>query len=84
MISTRKGGIRQEETFRKFELITTHTARRSFATNAYNAKIPTKSIIGITGHKSEREFFKYIKLFSDEQAVSMAENDYFKKNEYRC
>ena len=77
MISTRKGGVRREEIFKKFELITTHTARRSFATNAYNSKIPFKSIMGITGHKSEREFFKYIKLNSDEHAVLMAENPFF-------
>jgi integrase len=77
IIRTRKGGVRKEETFPKFELITTHTARRSFATNAYNAKIPSKSIMGITGHKTEREFLKYIKLSSDEHAILMAENPFF-------
>lgn len=78
VISTRKGGNRQEEAFQKYELITSHTARRSFASNAYKAGIPTKSIMQITGHKTEREFFKYIKLDSDEHAVLMAENPFFK------
>lgn len=77
IIITRKGGVIKEEIFPKFELITSHTARRSFASNAYKAGIPTKSIMQITGHKTEREFFKYIKLNSDEHAVLMADNPFF-------
>jgi integrase len=38
----------------KFKLISTHTARRSFATNLYIADIPAISIMKITGHKTER------------------------------
>jgi len=53
------------------------TARRSFATNAYQAKIPVRSIMQITGHKTEKEFFKYIKLNSDEHAILMADNSFF-------
>lgn len=44
----------------KYELITSHTARRSFATNAYLAGIPAISIMKITGHKTEAAFMKYI------------------------
>ena len=40
--------------------ITTHTARRTFATNQYEAKTPVQWIMKITGHKTESEFYKYI------------------------
>lgn len=43
----------------KHELITTHTCRRSFATNYYKV-IPTTVIMGITGHVKESTFLQYI------------------------
>lgn len=45
--------------FPKHELITTHTCRRSFATNYYK-KISTTVIMGITGHVKESTFLQYI------------------------
>lgn len=54
--------------FKKWELLTTHTARRSFATNEYLAGTPTITIMAITGHKTERAFLKYIKLTPNEHA----------------
>jgi len=62
---------------KKFELICTHTARRSFASNAYKAGIPSISIMKITGHKREETFMKYIKLSLEEHAIKMAENSFF-------
>ena len=52
----------------KHKLIGTHTARRSFATNSYLAEIPTVTIMAVTGHTTEKEFLKYIKLSSVEHA----------------
>ena len=43
----------------KHELITTHTFRRSFATNYYK-HIPTPILMEITGHKKESSFLLYI------------------------
>jgi integrase len=43
----------------KYELITSHTCRRSFATNYYKS-IPTTVIMGITGHVKESTFLQYI------------------------
>ena len=40
--------------------IRTHTARRSFATNAYLAGIPIRDIMQITGHRKTESFLKYI------------------------
>jgi integrase len=43
----------------KWELITTHSFRRSFATNYYK-KIATPVLMGITGHTRESTFLIYI------------------------
>lgn len=77
-----KGGLRVEETFEKWELLTTHTARRSAATNLYLAGFPTLSIMKLTGHKTEKSFMKYIRMSKEDNAYKMAESDYF-KNDYQ-
>lgn len=51
----------------KYELISTHTCRRSFATNLYG-KLPTHAIMAITGHTKESTFLKYIKMTEKENA----------------
>ena len=46
-------------TYKKWELVTSHIGRRSFATNFYG-KIPTTFLINITNHSSEAMFLNYI------------------------
>ena len=46
-------------TFPKWELITSHVMRRSFATNYYG-EMPTALIISITGHNTEAQYLEYI------------------------
>jgi integrase len=46
----------------KYELITTHTARRSFATNLYLQGVRSQTIMAFTGHRTERAFLSYLKL----------------------
>lgn len=62
----------------KYQFIGTHTARRSFATNAYLKGVDVLVIRSITGHTTEREFLKYIKISSDTKANLMAKTDFFK------
>jgi integrase len=45
--------------FKKFDLVTSHIGRRSFATNFYG-KIPTTYLIYVTGHSTETMFLNYI------------------------
>ena len=63
-----RGGKTTFKDFKKYELISSHTARRSFATNAYLAGIPPFVIMGVTGHKTEKAFFEYIKITSQDKA----------------
>ena len=78
VIASTKGGKRHTETFKKFELITTHTARRSFATNAYLQNVPTISIMKITGHRTEKSFLKYIKISQEDNANKLVGHPFFK------
>ena len=61
--------------FPKYELVTSHIGRRSFATNYYGI-IPTSLLIAATGHKSEKEFLGYIGKAEGESAKQLAQ--YFK------
>lgn len=74
-----EGGHRVRHVFKKYELITTHTARRSAATNMYKKGIPTIGLMKITGHKTESSFMTYIKISKEESAKMMAENSFFHK-----
>jgi site-specific recombinase XerD len=66
-------GMRIEKKYPKHEVISTHTARRSFCTNAYKDGIPTLSIMAISGHKTEKAFLKYIKVDGEEHAKKVLE-----------
>lgn len=57
----------------KFEWITTHTARRSFCTNEFLAGSPVKLIMKISGHKTEKDFYKYIRITPEEAGQKMEE-----------
>jgi len=58
--------------FPKHELITSHTCRRSFVSNLYG-KIDNTTIMAVTGHKSEKEFFKYLKTTPKEHIKKLNE-----------
>ena len=60
-------------TKKRYEYISAHTARRTFATIAYKEwKVPIGTIMKITNHKTEAMFFKYIKLSNEVAALDMA------------
>lgn len=73
-----KGGIRMTTTAEKWEFITTHSARRSFATNAYKAGVSPIDIMMMTGHKTETSFMKYIKVSGEETALRLLGHSFFK------
>jgi site-specific recombinase XerD len=62
---------------RKHQLITTHTARRSCATNLFLEGYPLISIMKITGHKSTKQLEEYIRISSLENAITMQNAQYF-------
>lgn len=57
----------------KHQAVSSHTARRTFATIAYRElKMPIALIMKITGHRTETEFFKYLKIGKEEAALEMS------------
>lgn len=72
--SITKGGIKTVQTFDKWQLLTSHTARRSFATNLYLQGFPSISIMKITGHQTERAFLRYIKVTPKESAILLEQH----------
>jgi integrase len=73
-----EGGIEIKYEEPKYKFICTHTARRSFCTNAYLEGIPVADIMAISGHKTERSFFNYIKVDKLQNASRIAEHNFFK------
>ncbi len=67
----------REKTCPKYELISTHTARRSFATNAFLSGVPAISIMKFTGHKTESSFMKYIKVSQERNAELLSNHAFF-------
>jgi len=76
-INPRKRKDKGQDFIPKYELVTAHTARRSFATNAFLAKIPTLSIMKITGHNTEQAFMKYIRISGEDNARNLLSHPYF-------
>ncbi len=69
-VSITKGNLRVTSMVDKFDKLTTHTARRSFATNLYN-KVSSQVIMKITGHRTEKAFLKYIRATPIEYAETL-------------
>jgi integrase len=62
----------------KYKFITTHTARRSFCTNAYNQGMLIQDIMAISGHKTEKVFLNYIKVDLLQNASRISEHEFFR------
>lgn len=57
----------------KWELITSHTARRSGVTNLYKTDmLSSREIMSISGHQTEETFKMYIRMGTSEQASRIA------------
>jgi integrase len=68
--------LRKEKgTFPKYELVTSHICRRSYATNHYH-KLPNKVIMKVTGHATERQFLDYIGEIDSDQYINEFANLY--------
>ena len=61
----------------KCDLISSHTARRSAATNMALNGTPLRDIMQITGHTTESSLLKYIKITNEQNARRLANNPFF-------
>ena len=76
--SITKGGKLVKDIKMKYELISSHTARRSFATNLFIADVPSITIMKITGHRTEKSFLRYIRISQEENANKLLNHPFFK------
>ena len=81
LVVTNKAGKREENQVEKYKLITTHVARRSFATNVFLLGVPAINIMKITGHTTERQFMAYIRIDGRLNAQHMAKQIALKQQE---
>ncbi|MTB50059.1 site-specific integrase [Lewinella sp. W8] len=63
----------------KYQLVSTHTARRSFATSAYEAGLPVRDIMALTGHSQEKTLMRYIREDPRRNAERIAKHNRFNK-----
>ena len=61
----------------KYQFISSHTARRTAATNMYLAGIMPYRIMLVTGHKTEKSFFRYIRITREENVKILAKHKFF-------
>lgn len=61
----------------KYQFISSHTARRTAATNMYLAGIVPYRIMLVTGHKTEKSFFRYIRITREENVKVLAKHKFF-------
>ncbi|MFC2103389.1 site-specific integrase [Bacteroidota bacterium] len=72
-----RGNERIEVKKRKYEFITTHTARRTFVTISLEKGMKPETIMEITGHTNYKTFRKYVKITSKVKHLEM--NKFWKK-----
>lgn len=71
-----RGNRKEEVRALKYELISAHTARRSFCTNWFKKGMSPLLIRRISGHTTEKAFLRYI-CIDEEEVVEMMENQFF-------
>lgn len=73
-----RGGMAHERYTEKYNLVSTHTARRSFATNLSKAKdVPLYAISKALGHSKITTTMRYLRIGIDENAALLAESSYY-------
>lgn len=77
-VSKSKGAERVSSSHERWELVSSHTARRTGATMLYLAGVPAKRIMLCTGHSTESNFLRYVRISKEENARMLADNEFFK------
>lgn len=78
-VTTNNDGVLVKQYKPKYELISSHTARRSFCTNMYKRGKRIDHIMFFSGHKTEKEFYKYIRIEGEEKASHLVQSGFFKR-----
>lgn len=77
-VSKTVGAQHRTEVKKKYELVSSHTARRTGASLLYMTGIPLQQVMLITGHKDEKSIRRYLRLTKEENAELLRDNPFFK------
>ena len=71
-VTTYKGNVRTDESQLKWELVGTHTGRRTFIVNALSMGITPNVVMKWTSHSDYKAMMPYIDIVDSIKASSMA------------
>lgn len=77
-VSSYDGKSRRTEIRHKYELVSSHCARRSGITLLYMTGIPLQQVMLISGHKDEDSIRHYLRLTKEENVAMLKDNPFFK------
>lgn len=78
LYSITKGGVRKDEYLEKWQMVSSHTLRRSLITNLRKARVPDSIIMKLAGMRSISTLRRYDRLTPEEAGEIAAGLDYFK------
>lgn len=79
IVNRNEGGVEVSREYNKYELITSHTARRSFVTISLQEGVPVETVKQLGGWKSSSSFARYDKMKQEEHAKIAAKHKHFKE-----
>ena len=77
-VSSYDGKCRRTEIRHKYELVSSHCARRSGITLLYMTGIPLQQVMLISGHKDQDSIRHYLRLTKEENVALLKDNPFFK------
>ena len=77
-VSKIRGDRKSVEKHQRWELVSTHTARRTGATLLYKSGVPIALCRLCTGHTTDQMFMRYLKIGKEEGADLLAKSEFFK------
>lgn len=78
ILPVQRGNVRSQIEVEKWEVVASHTARRTMATQLYLRNVPLRYIMSILGHKTESTTLHYIKAGINEVYEDVAKLDFWK------
>lgn len=70
-LTYKRGREIKEEVYKKYQLLSSHVCRRSFATNMYLRGVDPDIIMTNTGHSNLKTLFSYIKVSKRQKAYKL-------------
>lgn len=77
-VSRSRGAVRVSEAKERWEMVSSHTARRTGATCLYLSGVPIKRCMLLSGHTTESNFLRYVRVSKEENAAMLAGNEFFR------